>query len=78
MIGLAAIGILVVFVIEAIARGNLFRFLATLVSLAVLFVVGTTVAGLTVFFGWQTTVAICFLALAVVLLLSNLRELARD
>ena len=78
VIGLVAICILGVFVIEAIARGNLFRFLATLVSLAALFVVGTTVAGLTVVFGWQTTVAICFFALAVVLLLSNLRELARD
>lgn len=46
VIGLAAVGIVVVFVIEAIARGNLFRFLATLVSLVALTVVGTTVAGL--------------------------------
>ncbi len=40
--------------------------------------VGTTVAGVTVFFGWQTTVLIWFFALAFVLLLNNLQELARD
>jgi hypothetical protein len=78
VIGLAASGIFVVFVIEAIARGNLFRFLATLLTLVALLVVGTTIAGLTFFFGWQTTVAVCFFALALFLLLSNLLELARD
>ncbi|MGI9645725.1 MAG: hypothetical protein ACR2O6_10500 [Ilumatobacteraceae bacterium] len=78
VLGSVFIGFLLVFVIEAIARGNLFRFLATLVTLVALFVVGTTVAGLTVFFGWQTTVATCFFALAIVLLLNNLRELSSD
>ena len=78
VVGITAIGLLGLFAIEAIARGNLFRFLATLVTLALLVVVVTTIASLTVYFGWQTTVAICFFALAFVLMLSNLRELTRD
>jgi hypothetical protein len=38
----------------------------------------STVAGLTVFFGWQTTVAVLFGAFALLLLLTNLLELVRD
>lgn len=35
-------------------------------------------AELAVYFGWRVTVAICFGTVAVVLLVANLRELARD
>jgi hypothetical protein len=77
-LGSFVIGVFVVFAIEAIARGNLFRFLGTLVTMVVVVGVATTVAGLAVFFGWQTTVSICFFTLAFVLLLNNLRELVRD
>jgi hypothetical protein len=74
----AIASILLVFAVEALARGNLFRFVAVLASLVALVVIGATLAGLTVYFGWQATVTICFFALAIVLLTSNLRELARD
>lgn len=74
---MVGVGIPRVLVIEAVARGNLFRFRTALVSLTVLLAIGTTVAGLTVFFGRQTTVDISFFALAFVLLVSNLRELIR-
>ena len=76
--GSAAFVVFVVFAIEAVARSNLVRFVVTLVVLATLIAVGTTLAGLTVFFGWQTTVAVCFFALAGLLVITNLRELARD
>ena len=78
VISSAAFAIFVVFAIEAVARSNLFRFLLALAVISTLLAVGTTVAGLTVFFGWQTTVAVCFLGLAGLLLINNLRELARD
>jgi len=78
VIGSATFAVFAVFAIEAIARSNLVRFLLTLVLLGVLIAVGTTLAGLTVFFGWQTTVAVCFFGLAGLLLINNLRELSRD
>jgi hypothetical protein len=78
VISSATLSIFVVFAIEAVARSNLIRFLLALVVISVLLAVGTTVAGLTVFFGWQTTVAICFLGVAGLLLINNLRELSRD
>lgn len=78
VIGSASFAVFAVFAIEAIARSNLVRFLVTLVVLGVLIAVGTTLAGLTVFFGWQTTVAVCLFGLAGLLLVNNLRELSRD
>jgi hypothetical protein len=78
IISSATFAIFVVFAIEAVARSNLFRFLLALVVISLLLAVGTTVAGLTVFFGWQTTVAVCLFALAALLLINNLRELVRD
>ena len=70
--------VLVLLSIEAIARRSFARFALTIVALALLFVVVTTLAGLTVFFGWQVTVAVIFFALALVLLLANVQELKRD
>jgi len=51
---------------------------ATLVVLGALLTLGTTLAGMTVFFGWQTTVAVCLFGLTGLLLINNLRELSRD
>ncbi len=38
----------------------------------------TTLAGLTVYFGWQVTVAVRFGVLALALLVANLADLTRD
>jgi hypothetical protein len=74
----AVIGVFLVFLIEAVARGEMLRFAATLVLIAIAVVVASTVAGLAVVFGWQVTVAVCFFTLALVLLSNNVRELVRD
>ncbi len=68
----------VLLAVEALARRNLFRFLSTLVVLALLVGAVSAVAGLVFAYGWQTTVAICLGVFAVVLLVVNLQELARD
>ncbi|MGI9646227.1 MAG: hypothetical protein ACR2O6_13055, partial [Ilumatobacteraceae bacterium] len=68
----------VLVVVEALARRSLLRFLSTLVVLALLAGVVVAVVGLAFVYGWQTTVAICLGVFAVVLLVVNLQELARD
>jgi hypothetical protein len=78
VIGSATFAVFAVFAIEAIARSNLVRFLLTLLMISAMIAVGTTLAGLTVFFGWQTTVAVVFFALAGLLVINNLREFSRD
>ncbi len=76
--GLLIVLPLLLLTVEAIARRHLTSFVLTMVAVVVLIAVGTTVAGLAVYFGWRVTVAICFGTVAVVLLVANLRELARD
>lgn len=66
------------FAVEALARRSLFRFVTTLVVLWLLVGVVVAVFGLAFTYGWQTTVAICLGAIAVVLLFVNLQELVRD
>ena len=68
----------VLLAVEAIARRNLFHFLATLVVLALLAGVVVAVAGLVFAYGWQTTIAIWLGGFAVLLLAANLWELTRD
>jgi len=68
----------VLLTVEALARRSLFRFISTLVVLALLVGLVIGVAGLAFAYGWQTTVAICLGALAVVLLVTNLQELTRE
>lgn len=68
----------VLLVIEAVARRRLVQFLVTIVVIAVFVGLITTIAGLTVYFGWQITVSICFGAMALLLLIANLTELVRD
>jgi len=68
----------ILLVMEAVARRNLFRFLSTIVALALLITVASAVIGLLFFYGWHATVAISLGLLAIVLLIVNLQELARD
>jgi hypothetical protein len=68
----------VLLAVEALARRSLARLVLTVVALAAIVILVTTLAGLTVFFGWQVTVAVCFGALALALLVANLAELTRD
>jgi hypothetical protein len=78
VVGTILAWLFILLAVEALARRNLFRFLSTLVVLALAVIVITTLAGLFVFYGWQTTVAICLGVFAIVLLVINLQELARD
>ena len=71
-------GVLVLLTIEAVARRQLLRFVGAVVLLVVVVSVVSSIAALVVFRGWQTTVAVVCVILAAVLLISNLRELARD
>ncbi len=73
--GSVVISIFIVFAAEAVARGNFVRFVATVATLLVVLFLSVTIAGLTVFYGWEVTVAVCFFALAALLVLANLREL---
>jgi len=75
---LIVMAVLVLLTIEATARRQLFRFLATLAVIAAAAVAAFFVAGLIVFKGWHVTVAIACALLAIVLLITNLRELSRD
>jgi len=68
----------VLLAVEALAHRNLFRFLTTLIVLALLVGVVLAVTGLIFAHGWQTTIAICLGAFAFVLLVVNLQELTRD
>ena len=70
--------LLVLLLIEALARRQLVRFVMALVVIAVAASVIVSVASLLVFRGWQTTVAACCVVLALVLFVTNLRELGRD
>jgi len=70
--------VFVLLAVEAIARRNLFHFLATLVALALLAGIVGAVAGLVFAYGWQTTIAIWLGVFAIVLLVVNLWELTRD
>ena len=68
----------VLLVVEAIARRNLFRFLSTLVVVALLAGAVSALVGLFFAYGWQTTVAVWLGVFATLLLVVNLQELARD
>ncbi len=76
--GLVIFTVLGLLTVEALARRELARFAATLVVLVVLFILSAIVVGLVLNFGWQRTLALGILGLALILLLANLRELARD
>ncbi len=78
VIGTIVAGLFVLLAVEALARRNLFHFLATLVVLAVVAVLVSAITGLVFAYGWQTTVAVCLGTVAVILLIVNLVELARD
>jgi hypothetical protein len=78
LVGTIFAWLFILLVFEAVAHRNLFRFLSTLVVLALLVTVVSTFVGLLFFHGWQITVAICLGLLAIVLLVVNLQELARD
>jgi hypothetical protein len=71
-------GVLVLLTIEAVARRQLLRFVGAVALLVVVVSVVSSIAALVVFRGWQTTVAVVCVIMAGVLLISNLRELARD
>jgi hypothetical protein len=68
----------VLLAVEALARRSLARLVLTVIALVAIVILVTTLAGLTVFFGWQATVAVSFGALALGLLIANLAELTRD
>ena len=71
-------GVLLLLTIEAVARRQLLRFVGAVALLVVVVSVVSSIAALVVFRGWQTTVAVVCVIMAGVLLISNLRELARD
>ncbi|MDX2379007.1 MAG: hypothetical protein QNM02_04525, partial [Acidimicrobiia bacterium] len=68
----------VLLLVEAVARRNLFNFLATLAVIVFVVLAVIAVAGLAFAYGWQTTVAACLSVFAFVLLVVNLRELTLD
>ncbi len=68
----------VLLAVEALARRSLIRFLATLWVLSVLAGLTATVIALVFSYGWLTTVSICLGVSSLLLLVANLRELARD
>ena len=78
IVGTIVAWLFILLAVEALARRNLFRFLTTLLVLALLTVALLIAVGLLFLSGWQVTVAVCLGVFAIVLLLVNLRELAQD
>ncbi|MDX2381978.1 MAG: hypothetical protein QNM02_19730 [Acidimicrobiia bacterium] len=65
----------VLLLVEALARRNLFNFLATLAVIVIVVLAVIAIGGLAFASGWQTPVAVCLSAFAFDQLVVNLREL---